>query len=55
MCRLIAVSGTRLTVRGLDAIAGTPVLDIKPVMTGFLPRETVREPSWATEIMADYW
>ncbi len=55
VCRLLAADGLTLTVRGLDAIAGTPVLDIKPVMTGFLPRGTVREPDWARELMAGYW
>lgn len=55
VCRLLGVTGTRLTVRGLDAIAGTPVLDIKPVLSGFLPRGDVREPDWAQAIMADYW
>ena len=42
-------------VRGLDAIAGTPVLDIKPVMREFLPRGDLRQPQWATELMKDYW
>jgi len=42
-------------VRGLDAIDGTPVLDIKPVMSGFLPRTTVTQPHWADEIMREYW
>ena len=55
VCALVAVAGTRLTVRGLDAIDGTPVLDIKPVLSGFLPRGAVREPAWAREIMAGYW
>ena len=55
MCRLLSVDGLNLTVRGLDAIAGTPVLDIKPVMKGFLPRGEIREPKWAAEIMQDYW
>ena len=55
VCRLLAVEGTVLKVRGLDAIDGTPVLDIKPVMTGFLPRGAVREPQWAREIMKEYW
>ena len=41
--------------KGLDAIDGTPVLDIKPVLTGFLSRGEVREPAWAVEIMKDYW
>lgn len=55
VCRIIAVDGLTLVVEGLDAIDGTPVLDIKPVMTGFLPRGDVREPDWARAIMADYW
>jgi tRNA (adenine37-N6)-methyltransferase len=54
-CRLLAVEGLVLMVRGLDAIDGTPVLDIKPVMTGFLPRGPIRQPRWADEIMTDYW
>jgi tRNA (Thr-GGU) A37 N-methylase len=54
-CRVIAVSGLAVEVEGLDAIDGTPVLDLKPVMTGFLPRGEIREPVWALEIMARYW
>jgi len=54
-CRLLNISGLEIAVRGLDAINGTPVLDIKPVMKGFLPRDDIREPEWATEIMKDYW
>ena len=48
-----AVEGTRLRVAELDAIDGTPVLDIKPVMAEFLPREPVGQPAWATELMRD--
>lgn len=55
ICRVVAVDGTRLHVAGLDAIDGTPVLDIKPVMSGFLPRGDVTEPAWAREIMKAYW
>lgn len=55
VCRIVAVSGNRLEVEGLDAIHGTPVLDVKPVLSGFLPRGAVREPDWARAIMADYW
>jgi len=54
-CELLAVNGLTLRVRGLDAIDGTPVLDIKPHMTGFAPRGDVREPTWVKEIMKDYW
>ena len=55
VCNIIGVEGRRLIVEGLDAIDGTPVLDIKPVLKGFLPRGEVREPAWAAEIMKDYW
>ena len=55
VCRIVGVIGLSLTVEGLDAIDGTPVLDIKPVLRGFLPRGEVREPEWAAEIMKDYW
>jgi tRNA (adenine37-N6)-methyltransferase len=55
VCRLVEVSGARLTVTGLDAIVGSPILDIKPVMIEFVPRGEVRQPTWATELMASYW
>ncbi len=52
---IVARDGNVLRVRGLDAIGGTPVLDIKPVMREFLPRSEVRQPAWASELMRDYW
>ncbi len=52
---IVSVEGRRLRVRGLDAIDGTPVVDIKPVMRGFEPRGEIREPVWAEEIMRNYW
>ena len=55
VCRVLSVSGRRLEVEGLDAIDGTPILDIKPFMAGFAPRGAVREPAWAGEIMSGYW
>jgi tRNA-Thr(GGU) m(6)t(6)A37 methyltransferase TsaA len=55
VCEVVTVKGLTLEVKGLDAIDGTPVLDIKPVMNGFSPRGEVREPDWAREIMAKYW
>lgn len=30
VARLVAIDGDRLTVRGLDCVSGTPLLDIKP-------------------------
>jgi tRNA (adenine37-N6)-methyltransferase len=55
MCRLLKVENNILYVQGLGAIDGTPVLDIKPVMRGFLPRGEIFEPKWASELMAGYW
>lgn len=55
ICRVIRVEGTQLFVAELDAINGTPVLDIKPVMVEFLPRQEVRQPTWSHELMSDYW
>jgi tRNA (adenine37-N6)-methyltransferase len=54
-CRLLGVDGLDLRVGGLDAVAGTPVLDIKPYMTEFGPRGDVRQPAWASELMAGYF
>jgi tRNA-Thr(GGU) m(6)t(6)A37 methyltransferase TsaA len=54
-CELVGVDGRTIEVRGLDAIDGTPVLDIKPYVTGFAPRAPVREPQWIKELMRDYW
>jgi len=55
ICRVQRVEGRRVWVSELDAIDGTPVLDIKPVMKEFLPRDDVRQPAWSHELMAQYW
>ena len=55
ICKLLAVDGRSLRVSELDAIDGTPVLDIKPVMLEFLPRAEVRQPVWSVELMQHYW
>lgn len=56
VCELMAVRpGGVLEVRGLDAIDGTPVLDIKPYMAEFGPRGDVLQPEWSSELMAEYW
>ena len=45
----------RANVAELDAVDGTPVVDIKPAMREFLPREPVRQPEWAGDLMREYW
>ena len=54
-CRLLEVDGRTLRVRGLDAIDGTPVLDLKPHVIEMGPREPVTQPAWMSELMAGYW
>jgi tRNA (Thr-GGU) A37 N-methylase len=57
-CTIVEIVGVEpraVVVRGLDAVHGTPVLDIKPVMAEFLPRTPVRQLPWASELMRDYW
>ena len=54
-CTILAVEGRSVRVRGLDAIDGTPVLDIKPYMREFGPAGDVRQPRWADEIMSEYY
>jgi tRNA (Thr-GGU) A37 N-methylase len=55
IARLVRREGRTLAVAELDAIDGSPVLDIKPVMREFLPHEPVRQPPWATDLMRSYW
>jgi tRNA-Thr(GGU) m(6)t(6)A37 methyltransferase TsaA len=54
-CRLIEVDGLDLHVEELDAIDGTPVLDIKPWFPIFGPRGEVRVPAWPGEMLAEYF
>jgi tRNA-Thr(GGU) m(6)t(6)A37 methyltransferase TsaA len=55
VCRIEAVEGIEIRVGGLDAVDGTPVFDLKPVMREFLPRGELRQPAWSSELMAGYW
>lgn len=55
LCELIKVDGRVLTVRNLDAINGTPVLDIKPYMKEFENIEELRQPDWSCELMDSYF
>jgi tRNA-Thr(GGU) m(6)t(6)A37 methyltransferase TsaA len=56
ICRLLSVEGLKLKVQGLDAFNGSPVLDIKPVMSEFVPdRAAIRQPKWSHQLMAKYF
>jgi tRNA-Thr(GGU) m(6)t(6)A37 methyltransferase TsaA len=53
--RILRREGRSLFVEGLDAVDGTPVLDIKPVMREYLPGGPVRQPEWVRELLKEYW
>jgi tRNA (adenine37-N6)-methyltransferase len=42
-------------VRELDAIDGSPILDVKPYVAEFGPREPVRQAAWSKEVMSGYF
>jgi len=43
------------TTRGLDAIDGTPVIDVKPVFRWSGPRGELRTPPWSEELGEQYF
>ncbi len=53
--KLIKHEGRALHVSHLDAIDGTPVVDIKPVFAEFLPQGDVTQPEWTRAVMRNYW
>ena len=55
ICNLVRTDGTGIEVQGLDAVDGTPVLDVKPYLPDFGPRGDVRQPQWCEELMQGYW
>ena len=55
VCRVTGVGPGWIDVVGLDAVDGTPVLDVKPYLAEFGPRGGVRQPAWSTQLMAGYW
>jgi len=54
-CELLGVEDRTIHVRGLDAVDGTPVLDVKPYLQEFAPRGSIRRAAWSTELMANYF
>jgi tRNA-Thr(GGU) m(6)t(6)A37 methyltransferase TsaA len=52
---LVKREENKIWVKYLDAVDGTPVLDIKPVMKEFLPTADIKQPVWSSELMKDYW
>ncbi|WP_421795802.1 SAM-dependent methyltransferase [Haliscomenobacter sp.] len=52
---LLEHDGRTLKVKFLDAIDGTPILDIKPVFKEFQPKTEIRQPIWVADLMKKYW
>lgn len=53
-CAIESVHGRELTVVGLDAVSGTPVIDLKPTMVEFRAVD-VRQPEWVSDLMSEYF
>jgi tRNA-Thr(GGU) m(6)t(6)A37 methyltransferase TsaA len=53
--RLLGRQGATLRVRGLDAIDGTPILDVKPHFRAFDRPAGIREPPWVSRLMSSYF
>lgn len=51
---ILSVGETTLQIKGLDAIDGTPILDIKPYFPVFDKREA-RTPEWVDILMENYF
>jgi tRNA (adenine37-N6)-methyltransferase len=54
-CELLGVEDRTIHVQGLDAVDGTPVLDVKPYLQEFAPRGSIRQAAWSTELTANYF
>ena len=55
VCKIVKRDGLKLYLQGLDAVDGTPVIDIKPWVEEFAPRGQVTQPKWISELMKEYW
>ena len=53
--RLLRRDKNRLVVQGLDAINGTPVVDVKPYVPQFDTVESPRVPEWVARLMVNYF
>ena len=49
------IEGNTVFLKGLDAVDGTRVLDLKPWVTEFGPKGPVFQPPWISELMKGYW
>lgn len=53
--KLLRREKNRLFVRGLDAINGTPILDVKPYVPQFDAVDSPQVPEWVNRLMQGYF
>ncbi|HSZ25255.1 MAG TPA: TrmO family methyltransferase [Cytophagaceae bacterium] len=53
--QLLEHNGRTIRVKYLDAINGTPILDLKPVFKEFQPKGEIKQPKWVADLMKNYW
>ena len=53
--RLLSQEGAVLSVQGLDALDGSPILDVKPYFSDFDRANGSSEPEWVRRLMRDYF
>jgi tRNA-Thr(GGU) m(6)t(6)A37 methyltransferase TsaA len=54
-CRVREVAARHVELEGLDAVDGTPVVDLKPHVASLSARGEVHQPGWMDELMAGYF
>jgi tRNA (adenine37-N6)-methyltransferase len=54
-CAVRSVAPRRLEVVGLDAVDGTPVVDLKPHVRELGARGEVHQPHWMDELLSGYF
>jgi tRNA (Thr-GGU) A37 N-methylase len=52
---IVSVEENSIEVKGLDAIDGTPVLDIKPYYPVYDMKKEATTPEWVDILMRDYF
>ena len=55
VCPIVQVNADGVVVTGLDAIDGTPILDLKPYFPVFDTAPNARVPEWVDRLMAGYF
>ncbi|MCM2388782.1 SAM-dependent methyltransferase [Streptomyces albipurpureus] len=53
--RVLGVHGRDIHVTDLDAVDGTPILDLAPYFPAMGPQGAIHTPTWVPEMLPDYW